>query len=295
MDEIILRQRDAAKPLTGKDFCLNIALIILKLSAAQIVINLLTGGAGMSLLYIAFYLYAVWLLVGFLCRTVACHVYTLRENAIVLERCLGDSPIRTIGIPLQSVVSMRPVRKGERFRTTYRRVTEIDPACRQPFRMRAAFVLSLLSAHLARRCAGSSIGEENGYVLVFSEGEKLSACVFCPNDGLRDRLATMLGDAYSFDERMTRARVTTLYARALQRAFPALYPYVDPLTSEDEAAWAKEELARRKAEKQQKKQEKQKKTGTCTKPVNGNAQKTTEGAPAEAAAAPKKNRRRKQG
>ena len=30
MDEIILRQRDAAKPLSGKAFVLNIAVIILK-------------------------------------------------------------------------------------------------------------------------------------------------------------------------------------------------------------------------------------------------------------------------
>lgn len=288
MDEIILRQRDAAKPLSGKAFFLNIALILLKLSVAQIVINLLIGMTGAGLLNIAFYLYAIWLLFGFMRRTVACYVYTLKENVIVLERRLGDSPITVIEIPLKSVISMRPVMKGERLMTTYRQVTEVDPAGRPPFRMRAAFVLSLLSARLARRCAGEGIHDVIGYVLVHSEAEKLNACVFCPNEELRGKLEQMLGSAYGFDERMTRARVTKLYARALQRAFPSLYPYVEPLTRQDEAEWAKDELARRKEERKKKK--------AAGKPEQENAEEDKkQDAEPKKTAAPAKNRRRKQG
>lgn len=275
MDEIIFRQRDAAKPLTGKAFILNIALIILKLAIAQIAVNLLIVLTGTGLLNIVFYLYAIWLLFGFMRRTVACYVYTLKENVLVLERRLGDSPITVIEIPLDRVISLRPVKKGERLKTTYRQVTEIDPACRPPFRVRAAFVVSLLSARLARRCAGKGTDGEIGYVLVFKEGERLNACVFRPDEEMREKLAGMLGEAYGFDERMTRARVTTVYGRALSRAFPALYPYVEPLISEEEAAWAREELAKRKDEKKQRK--------------NGSKPKKTE------AAAEQKRRRRKQG
>jgi len=246
MDEIIIRQWDAAKPLTGKAFILNVALIILKLAIAQMAVNLLIVLTGMGILNILFYLYAIWLLFGFMRRTVACYVYTLKENVLVLERRLGDSPITVIEIPLNRVISMRPVMKGERLKTTYRQVTEVDPACRPPFRVRAAFCLSLISGRLARRCAGGCVEEEAGHVLVLSEGEKLSAFVFRPNEEMQEKLAGMLGGAYGFDERMTRARVTTVYGRSLARAFPALYPYVEPLIPHADTEWAREELARRK-------------------------------------------------
>lgn len=253
MDEIILRQRDAAKPLTGKAFILNVALIILKLAIAQAIVNLLITLTGAGLLNILFYLYAIWLLFRFMRRTVASYVYTLKENVLVLERRLGDSPITVIEIPLGSVVSMRPALKGERLRTTYRQVTEVDPSCRPPFRMRAAFVLSLISGHLARLAAGGGIEEAAGWVLVVSEGDRLNAYVFNPDREMQEKLSAMLGEAYGFDERMTRARVTTVYGRALSRAFPALYPYVEPLVRQEDTAWAKEELARRKQARAEKK------------------------------------------
>lgn len=278
MDEIILRQRDAAKPLTGKAFILNVAGIILKLAVAQLAINLLIVITGMGLLNIVFYLYAIWLLFVFMKRTVACYVYTLKESELVLERRLGDSPITVISIPLERIVSMRPAKKGERLKTTYQQVTEIDPAGRQPFRMRMAFRLSLVSARLARRCAGEEIGEEIAWVLVFSEEGKLRACVFCPDEEMIAALKEKLGEAFGFDERMTRAKITTVYARALQRAFPALYPYVEPLIRQEEADWAKEELSRRKAQRQEKK--------------NGGAVKKTEDA-AKTDETPEKRRRKR--
>ena len=242
MDSIIYRQQCAAAPLTGKAFVLAIAGILLRLAVAQVVVNLLITATGMGLLNVAFYLYAVWLLFGFMRRTVARYVYTLKTESIVLERRLGDSTITLVQIPLESIVAMRPVRRGERLKTTYRQVTEIDPACRPALRVRVGFVLSLISAWLARWCAGKGLEETIGYVLVFDEDNQRRACVFAPDEKMLDALALQLGDVFGFDERMTRARVKTLYGRALERAFPALYPYVEPLVSEESLRRAFREL-----------------------------------------------------
>ncbi|MBR3795923.1 MAG: hypothetical protein IKK34_07845 [Clostridia bacterium] len=253
MDSIIYRQQCAAKPLTGKGFLLAVAGILLRLAAAQVIINLLIAASGLGILNIAFYLYVVWLLFCFMRKTVACYVYTLKTGSIVLERRLGDSPITVVQIPLNSIAAMRPVRRGERLKTTYRQVTEIDPACRPGLRVRTAFALSLVSAHLARLCAGKGMEETIGHVLVFDEENQRRACVFAPDEKMLAALKEQLGDAFGFDERMTHARVATLYGRALERAFPALYPYVDPLVSREAVKWAKEEIDRQKAERQAKK------------------------------------------
>ncbi|MBQ2947942.1 MAG: hypothetical protein IJD94_03090 [Clostridia bacterium] len=250
MEEIIVRQHDAAKPLTGKGFVLGVAGILLRLAIAQIAVNLLISMTGLGLLNLAFYGYAVLLLVAFMRRTVASYVYTLKRETLVLERRMGDSPSSVVQIPLANIISMRPVYMGERLHTTYRQVTEIDPAGRPPFRVRAAFVLSLISAKLARLAAGKRVEEQIGHVLVFEEDRQTRACVFCPQEKLRVELEARLGDAYGFDERMTRAKLTGVWARALERAFPALYPYVDPLVKQEQVEWARAEIEREKAEKQ---------------------------------------------
>ena len=201
MEEIIVRQHDAAKPLTGKGFLLGIAGILLRLAIAQVIVNLLIGITGLGLLNLAFYGYAVWLLFVFMRRTVASYVYTLKSETLVLERRMGDSPSTVVQIPLERIISMRPVYMGERLHTTYRQVTEIDPAGRPPFRVRAAFALSLISAKLARLAAGKRVEEQIGHVLVFEEDKQTRACVFCPKEKLRAELEARLGDAYGFDAR----------------------------------------------------------------------------------------------
>ena len=107
MHEIILRQHDAARKLDGKGFILGIAGILLRLSVAQIVCNWLITLTGVGLLNLAFYLYAVWLLVMFMRSTVASYVYTLMEDKLVLERKLGDSTITVIEVPFDKVASLR--------------------------------------------------------------------------------------------------------------------------------------------------------------------------------------------
>lgn len=242
MDSIVYRQQNAAKALTGRGFALAVAGILLRLAIAQMVVSLLILVSGQSLLNAAVYLYAVWLLFDFMRSAVARHVYTLRSGSIILERRLGDSTIALVEIPLERIVAVRPVKRGERLHTTYRRVKVIDPACRPALRVRAAFVLSLISAHLARLCAGKGLEETIGYVLVFDADNQRCACVFAPDEKMCAALAQLLGDAYDFDERMTHARIKTLYSRALERAFPALYPYVDPLVSREGLRQAMREM-----------------------------------------------------
>lgn len=252
MQGIILQQRNAAKPLTGKAFLLSIAGILVRLAIAQMIVNLLIAATGAGLLNIAFYVYAIVLLVAFMRRTVASYVYTLKEDELVLERRLGDSTVGLVQIPLDHIVSLREVRVAEDLKTTYRQVTHIDPDTKPARRVRAAFWLSLISSRLSRLLAGRGAQDVIGHVLVYDEGSLRCACTFRPDEQMRSALAQKLGERYGFDERMTHGRVHTLYARALERAFPALYPFVDPLVKPEDVAWAREEIAGQKAQKQRK-------------------------------------------
>lgn len=250
MQEIIFQQRNAAKPLTGRAFVLNIAGMLVQLAIAQIIVNALITLTGVGLFNVAFYLFAVWLLIAFMRETVAGYVYTLKEGVLVLERKLGDSTITVVEIPLDKAASLREVRMGENLHISYRDVMHIDAASRPPLRVRAAFAASLLSSHLARILAGKRVEDVIGHVIVFDEGSLRRACTFCPNEEMLGKLEAMLGQRYGFDERMTRAKKNTLYARALERAFPTLYAYVDPLVKQEDVDWAREEIARQKAERQ---------------------------------------------
>ena len=261
MDEIIYRQQDAAKAMDGKAFVLAVAGVVVRLAIAQIVVNLLISATGTGLLNLLFYVYAVWLVFGFMRRTVASYVYTLKNGVIYLERKLGDSTNTLVEIPLCRVLSMRPVMRAEKLGVSYRQVTEIDPACKPDARMRAAFAASYVSARLARLLAGKRAQEQCGWVIVFTEGSHRNACVFRPDEEMLLALKAQLGEAFGFDERMTQAKIVTLQARALQRAFGALYPFVNPLVKPDEIDEARAELDRRKAERAEKR--KAKKMGTA--------------------------------
>lgn len=249
MEEIILQQKDAAKALNGKAFVLGVAGIVLRLAIAQMAVNLLISLSGQGLLNIVFYVYAVYLLVIFMRQTVAAYVYTLRNGVLYLEKKLGDSTMSLIEVPICRVVSMRPLYMAERLQTCYRQVTVVDPAAKPTGRMRIAFAASLFSARLARWLAGKRDMEPIGHVIVFIENGERHACAFRPNEAMCAAIQAQIGDAYGFDERMTQARIHTLYARALQRAFPSLYAYVDPLVKPEDVQWAKDQIAAEKQEK----------------------------------------------
>lgn len=246
MEEIVFRQRDAARALTGKTFLLAVASVVFRLALAQIAVNLLIAATGQGLLNVAFYLYAIALLVGFMRRTVASYVYTLKRETLVLERRLGDSTTTLVEIPLEAVVSLRPVFAAERLRQTYRQVTVIDPACKPPLRVRLAFAASLISARLARALAGRQANRQVGHVVVYDEGERRRACVFRPTEEMCAELAPALHEAYCFDERLSGARDASLWGRALEHAFPTLYSFVEPLVRPEDIARADAQIQQQK-------------------------------------------------
>jgi len=246
MEQIIARQNGAAKPATGKAFLLGVAQIILELAIAQLVVNSLIRASGIGLLNLLFYLYAVVLLVRFMTRTVAGSIYMLREDALILQRLMGDSTVLGAEIPLEAIVSIRPVVCGERLHLDYRQVTYVDSTCAPGLRMRAAFGVSLVWARLARMIAGRKAHKPNGYVVVYLEGEKRRACAFRPDEAFAAALESALPEAFGADERLSLPPKETYWAHSLRRAFGNLYPHVPPIVSEEELKAEAEEFARRK-------------------------------------------------
>ena len=256
MDEIICRQKNAPEPMTGRRFVLGAAGIVLRLAVAQLLVNAAIAVSGVGLLNVLFYLYAVALLIGFMRRTVASSVYTLRGGSLVLQSMLGDSTTSVVEIDLAQVQAVRPVNRGEKLRLCYHQVTTVDAAAKSGARMRAAFFASLFSARLARLIAGAAAQEQAGWAVVFPEDGWLRACVLRPNEAFLRALEEALPQAFGVDDRMKREPVRTISARALQRAFPEEYPHVEPLIAEEQLRWAQDELARQKQERETKRERK---------------------------------------
>lgn len=252
MQEILAQQRNAAKPVTGKGFLLGVVSVIVKLSIAQIVTNLLIVLTGMGLINIAFYLYAIWVIVAFMGRTVAGSLYMLKPDALYLQKTLGDSTTSVTEIPLERILAIRPVLYGERLECSYRRVTVVDASCAKPVRMRVAAGLSLVSATLARKAAGKRACETRGMIVAFMEEGKRCCCVFRPDDAFLAALQNALPEACGADDRDAANEPVTMMAQAMQRAFPELYAHVEPLVSEASVSAAKQEIERQKQARKEK-------------------------------------------
>lgn len=252
MQEILAQQRNAAKPVTGKGFILGVTGVIVRLAVAQIVVNLLIMLTGMGLLNIAFYLYAIYVIVTFMSRTVAGSLYMLKEDTLYLQKTLGDSTVSVTEIPLDKILSIRPVVFGDRLESSYRRVTVVDSACAKPMRMRLAEGLSLVSARLARSAAGKKAYAQRGAIVSYMEEDKRCCCVFLPDEAFCAALYSVLPDAYGVDERTADNTPVTMMAQALERAFPDLNAHVEPLVSDEALLEAKEEIARQKQVRKEK-------------------------------------------
>ncbi len=244
------RQRDNAKKVTGRMFIVSVASIILQLAVAQFLCNLVILYTQNALFNVLFYAYAVVLLLRFMRNVVAGYAYTLTDKRLILERKLGDSTTTIVDISLDKIISIRPVCAAEKL--FYKQVTVIDPHAAPGFRYQAAFLLSLFSARLARAAAGKGAEKVIGYAVVYNEDNRMRCCVFRPNEEMCQALEQALGERFGWDDRLNRPQLETLFARALQRAFPALYPHVKPLVSPQEVEWL-EELIKRKAQRRQNK------------------------------------------
>ena len=247
MEEVLAQQRNASKPVTGSAFLRGVALVLIKLAAAQVLVNLAIALSGVGLLNIAFYLYAVGLMVSFMGRTVAGSAYVLRPGMLSLSKMLGDSTTSVVEIPTKDILSVRPVMLGERLECSVRRVTVIDAQAAQGVRMRLCYAVSLFSARLARRIAGDRAQKTRGYAVVYMEEGKRQACVFLPDEAFLGALSALLPGKVGLDERAPGNE--TVMARALERAFPALYPFVSPLIAPEREQAAREELTRQRARK----------------------------------------------
>ncbi len=246
METIIARQNNAAKPATGRVFVLGIARIIVELAIVQAVVNFLIRLTGIGLLNLLFYLYAAWLLIRFMTRTVAGQIYTLKEETLEMQRLLGDSTVLGVQIPLDAVLSIRPVVYGEKLALDYRRVTYVDSTCAPGIRMHAAFAVSLLWAWLARVIAGKKAHKSCGTLIAYMEEGKHCACVFRPDEAFLAALEAALPDVFGVDERLERGMKETYSAKSLRRTFGDLYPHVPSAVSEEELAFEREEFARRR-------------------------------------------------
>ena len=247
MEEVLAQQRNAARPVTGGAFLKGVALVIVKLAVAQIAFNLAIVLSGVGLLNVAFYLYAVWLMVSFMRRTVAGSAYVLRPQTLSFSKMLGDSTTSVVEIPTKDIVSVREIAYGERLECSVRRVTVIDAQAAQGARMRLCYAMSLLSARLARKIAGAMAQRTRGYAVVYMEEGRRQACVFLPDEAFLAALSSLLPGKVGLDEREPGNE--TVMARALERAFPALYPYVTPLVSKEHEQAAREEIARQRSRK----------------------------------------------
>lgn len=252
MEEVLAQQHNASKPLTGSAFLRGVALVLMKLAAAQVLVNLAIALSGVGLLNIAFYLYAVGLMVSFMGRTVAGSAYVLRLGTLSLSKMLGDSTTSVVEIPTKDILSVRPVMLGERLECSVRRVTVIDARAAQGVRMRLAYGMALFSARLARKIAANRESSLRGYAVVYMEEGKRQACVFLPDEAFLVALAALLPGRMGLDERETGNE--TVMARALERAFPELYPFVNPLLSEERGQQAIQTIAAQKAQKKARKE-----------------------------------------
>ena len=243
MEHIIARQDSAAKPATGKTFLVGIAAIILELSLAQLVVNLLIRLTGLGLLNILFYALAVVLLVRFMTRTVAGNIYILRDDVLIMQRLMGDSTVLGVEIGHGDILAIRPLRRGEKLELDYRQVTYVDTTCAPGLRMRAAFLLSLVCAWLARLIAGRAAQQENGYVVAYMENGKRSAGAFRPDEAFLAALKDTLPEVFDRDER---GGIDTYAAKSLRRAFGDLYAHVPDVVTQEELAFERKEFARRR-------------------------------------------------
>lgn len=257
MEEIILQQRNAPKPVTGKGFILGIAGVLVRLALAQMIVNALIMLTGVGLLNIAFYLCAVLVIVRFMTHTVAGSTYTLKENTLTLQRLLGDSTVSVTEIPLEKIASVRPVLYADRLKSSYRIVTVIDAQAAQPLRMKLAFALSLISATLAKKAAGALAYRQRGTAVVFEEEGKRQAVVLLAEEQMLEALCAALPDVYGVDERTQENVPASMMAQALERAFPDLYTHVEPLLTQARAEAARQEIERQKREREARKAKQQ--------------------------------------
>ncbi len=221
----------------------------LKTAVACFACSILWMATGAQAFMTAFYAVAFVLLAALWRSTVAEQTAFLEGDHLHIRMAFGDWIVRSVDLPLDSVVGVRAYRKGEMIRVSYAKTVVAEPSLTGGVRMNAAFAAALLSARAARRIAGDEAGRQTGLLVAYSLGNRTCALVFNPPEALQRELFQAIGDRWGWDDRLARPMLNGLWPRALARAFPDLYPNVSPLVGESDIEWEAEWTQARRLKK----------------------------------------------
>ena len=256
---IIARQMILPPRMTGRSFLISLSRIFVLASLAQIAVSLLIRITGLVSLRFILFFFAAYLLFNWFLDRVQNAEFILTNQEIRLTRVIGIGSRQETRIPITEIVAVRQHAAGEDLGVTYHPVLVLQRSLKPTLRIRVSWMISYLSARLARKLAGKSAFQTNGTVFVQKESGSKKALLFPKNESFLTALQQALPIQFETDDRMGDEPVVTFRGRLLQRAFPALYPHVLPLISEDASTDAPT-VGRRKKKKRQVKKKTQENT-----------------------------------
>ena len=200
---------------------------------AQILCTVLCYATGTAVLDKALCLFSAVSLLSLLKKQMSCTEYRVFEDIIEFEKRIAGRSVMKLEIPVKDILTIRPHFGGERTRINYEQVTFLEDSLKPTISMKLAYFSAYFSARLARHIMKERAFDQSGYVLAYISGTQRMAAVFGPDPELCRQLQSILRERWDWDDRLARKGLTTLQARCLQRAFPALYPNVDPIRTEN--------------------------------------------------------------
>ncbi len=231
--EIIARQMILPPRMTGRSFLIRLSRIFVLASLAQIWVSLLIRITGLAFLQFILFFYAAYLLYDWFLNRVQNAEFILTNQEIRLTRVTAFGSQQETTIPVKEIVAVRPHAAGEDLCVTYHPVLVLQRSLKPTLRIRFSWIASSISARLARKLAGKSAFQINGTVLIQKENGSKKALLFQKTESFLTALRQALPEQFDTDDRMKDEPVIILRGRLLQQAFPALYPHVLPLISED--------------------------------------------------------------
>ncbi|MCR4708346.1 MAG: hypothetical protein K5746_10430 [Clostridiales bacterium] len=244
---IVARLAVNPPPMTGRTFLTQLFRILIRLSVAQVVVSLAVRITGIGVLRILICLYTLLLLYHWFCERVQSAEIILTEQYVHVNRIRQSGKKHEIHVPLSQIAAVRKHIAGENLRITYESVTVPHRSLETPLRIRAVWITTVFSARLARFFAGREFLRPDGNLIVAERDGEKQAILIPLNGAFEEALSELLPDRFGKDDRMEREPLVTLRGRALQRAFPQLYPHVLPLIPE-----GTDELPSRKKRKKKK-------------------------------------------
>ena len=221
-------------PMTGRAFLLQLFRMLVRLSAAEIVVSLAIWATGANILRILLCVYVLFLLLRWFSERVQNAELVLDGQSLYLFRESAFGGMRRIRIPLKDIAAVRTHCAGEDLKITYRSAQVADRTLEPAFRIRLVWVLTLISARLARALAGRDFFKTDGQLIAFYRNGEKSALLIPFEDRFDAALLKTLPDRFDRDDRTLQDPILSMGGRARRRAFPTLYPHVLPLFPEED-------------------------------------------------------------